>query len=416
MPRLHRAGVDPFRLISELAGDAAADVDLHVRWYRLILREMIDARLAAPTSGAASPTHGGAWLPAEARGAERRPAGAKRWIVEDVLAPVQAAWQGCGIADTVGTWVTDPPQDLVRGVAGLLAEGRSRRDSAGLPALLRDRERLLRERALAGQEFAGAYVPFDVFRRYETFSLVVEGIADLAGKRRIDMVRISPRDADNLRLIGARGAGDVRVRSKLAGEILGHFGGLLDEGWRRNGYVWGRLDAAEILLAAIAASDPKMPRGRLAALVEEARRQILVDEHRLLAEERGRHKPAPGYDPLADPEANLALIGLGHQTLADLPLSRRARLIAELVRAIPRMLQAPVAGSGHAWAGCGVQVLGRVLGALAEPLARFMALAGALAGRGRERLVLAAGLAAGLALGAASRPALERLWAWLIAG
>jgi hypothetical protein len=38
---------------------------------------------------------------------------------------------------------------------------------------------------------------------------------------------------------------------RLAGVSLGHFGGFLDRAWRRNDMLWGRLDAAERLIAVL---------------------------------------------------------------------------------------------------------------------------------------------------------------------
>lgn len=82
---------------------------------------------------------------------------------------------------------------------------------------------------------------------------VLASFSDLDEKRLIDLVRISPNDTDNLHLIGS-----PKLRSdqtpasvKLAGEGLGHMSGFLEERWRRNDYVWGRLDAAEILLRSL---------------------------------------------------------------------------------------------------------------------------------------------------------------------
>jgi patatin-related protein len=43
---------------------------------------------------------------------------------------------------------------------------------------------------------------------------------------------------------------------KLKGVSLGHFGGFVDAGWRENDYLWGRLDAAELILRVLRGSRP----------------------------------------------------------------------------------------------------------------------------------------------------------------
>jgi predicted acylesterase/phospholipase RssA len=66
---------------------------------------------------------------------------------------------------------------------------------------------------------------------------LMEGDEIAAELEPIHFVRISPSDA--------RGDGD---QNKLAGKKLAHFGGFLSRTWRGNDMIWGRLDAAEIIL------------------------------------------------------------------------------------------------------------------------------------------------------------------------
>jgi patatin-related protein len=61
----------------------------------------------------------------------------------------------------------------------------------------------------------------------------------------VDVFRVSPEDATAL--MDERGSG----RSKLAGTALMSFGAFLDEGWRRNDMLWGRLDGAERIISAL---------------------------------------------------------------------------------------------------------------------------------------------------------------------
>lgn len=58
----------------------------------------------------------------------------------------------------------------------------------------------------------------------------------------IDLYRMSPADATSL------WNEQERKKSKLAGVALGSFGAFLDDEWRRNDIMWGRLDAAERII------------------------------------------------------------------------------------------------------------------------------------------------------------------------
>jgi patatin-related protein len=84
----------------------------------------------------------------------------------------------------------------------------------------------------------------------------------------VEVVRISPQDATAI--VDETEAGEHR--RKLAGTRLGHFGGFFERDWRCNDLLWGRLDAAERIVAAL------VPEGSLrTALVDEAHLAILGD-------------------------------------------------------------------------------------------------------------------------------------------
>ena len=111
---------------------------------------------------------------------------------------------------------------------------------------------------------------------------------------RVEVVRISPEDADQL-FDGTkrrasrpeRDAGsDERVPAgqgepKLAGTLLANFGAFLAARWRVNDMLWGRLDAAERLIGAFLPED----RRSREELTEEAQVEILAEE---LGQERNR--------------------------------------------------------------------------------------------------------------------------------
>ncbi|HEU0082176.1 MAG TPA: DUF3376 domain-containing protein, partial [Bradyrhizobium sp.] len=90
----------------------------------------------------------------------------------------------------------------------------------------------------------------------------------------VEVLRISPESARGL-IDERNDQGDAgRQRRKLAGTTLFNFGGFLDEKWRRNDIMWGRLDGCERLLAALFPEDTALRE----ALVEEGQRAVLREE------------------------------------------------------------------------------------------------------------------------------------------
>lgn len=91
----------------------------------------------------------------------------------------------------------------------------------------------------------------------------------------VDILRISPEDATSLideRAERHKAGG----RQKLAGSALHHFGAFLDQVWRQNDILWGRLDGAERLITALL-PDQENKKVR-AQLIGEAHDAILVEE------------------------------------------------------------------------------------------------------------------------------------------
>jgi hypothetical protein len=108
---------------------------------------------------------------------------------------------------------------------------------------------------------------FDYYEQYDSvlFPIAYERLGETD---RVEVIRISPEDATD---IIDEGAGP---RRKLGGTELNHFGGFLDEGWRRNDLLWGRLDGAERLITTILPADhPKMN-----DLLHEAQIEIIKEE------------------------------------------------------------------------------------------------------------------------------------------
>lgn len=163
---------------------------------------------------------------------------------------------------------------------------------------------------------------FNAFKQRDRLDYALSALTDLHYKLDIEFVRISPNDTTNLHLAGrmAPGPGESLAQAKLAGEVLGHMGGFLDERWRRNDYIWGRLDAAEIILILIAKSardtNPAFS-DMLRTYLPQVQQEILDDEYAKY-QARGRQPSLPKPD-VNQPKENQQWIGYGEETLASLP-------------------------------------------------------------------------------------------------
>ena len=88
----------------------------------------------------------------------------------------------------------------------------------------------------------------------------------------VDVFRVSPEDARNL-VDERASAADA---TKLAGRTLMSFGAFLDESWRRNDMLWGRLDGAERIIGALLPNNDESEVRQ--SLVNEAHLGIINEE------------------------------------------------------------------------------------------------------------------------------------------
>ena len=109
------------------------------------------------------------------------------------------------------------------------------------------------------------------FDRYDAVMFPIQYGTDAGEASRIDVVRISPPDAPTL--IPGQGG---KARQKLAGTALFSFGAFLTRFWRENDMLWGRLDAAEILIRSLL-QDTQAKGDLIDQLVAEAHRKILSE-------------------------------------------------------------------------------------------------------------------------------------------
>jgi patatin-related protein len=88
----------------------------------------------------------------------------------------------------------------------------------------------------------------------------------------VDVFRVSPEDAETL----MKEPADKTQGTKLAGRTLMSFGAFLDESWRRNDMLWGRLDGAERIIRALLPN--RGDRDLRKELTRKAHRAILEQE------------------------------------------------------------------------------------------------------------------------------------------
>ena len=88
-----------------------------------------------------------------------------------------------------------------------------------------------------------------VFKTYEFLDMYLYSaslLANVGEADPIEVIRVSPKDATRYR---------STVQDKLAGEKLMHFSAFLKRSWRENDLIWGRLDAAEIIVKSLIPDD-----------------------------------------------------------------------------------------------------------------------------------------------------------------
>jgi len=116
---------------------------------------------------------------------------------------------------------------------------------------------------------------FSQFDDYDQVSFPILFGTEVGEADVVDILRISPEDATTL--IDERAERQkANGRQKLAGTALHHFGAFLDQVWRQNDILWGRLDGAERLITALL---PEFENKKVRAqLIAEAHDAILVEE------------------------------------------------------------------------------------------------------------------------------------------
>ncbi|MEM8925499.1 MAG: patatin-like protein [Actinomycetota bacterium] len=191
---------------------------------------------------------------------------------------------------------------------------------------------------------------------HELDGLVLTSWADSRGELDpVEVIRISPLDAQSIIAAvptgdGGDGSAPPRVRRKIAGNAVSHFGGFFDERWRALDLMWGRLDAAEILIRHLLPIDDDVAESERRhretvrnTLITEAQLRILADEPTAvdslaeIATEETR--PPEGTVHSGDPEAALRYLRQDFEVASSLTGDdRRRRAKEELIQRVPRVV------------------------------------------------------------------------------
>jgi patatin-related protein len=144
---------------------------------------------------------------------------------------------------------------------------------------------------------------YDFFDRYDMISYPILYATDVGEETgTIEVFRIGPEDAELL----VPNPNDRR--RKLAGTYLDNFGALLEERFRANDMLWGRLDAAERIITALLRTAAPVEE-QLKIKIEEARRKLTAEaQTAILAEEHDKLKEVLGKEtsfPDKEQESNL---------------------------------------------------------------------------------------------------------------
>jgi hypothetical protein len=155
------------------------------------------------------------------------------------------------------------------------------------------------------------------FEFRDMFIYPIEVLGNLGERDTIEIIRISPKDAVDIR---------SDTKNKLAGDALGHYGGFLKEEWRANDILWGRLDAAELIVRTLckkAGATNKMKQEMMRSVHEE----ILNDELPDALESR------KGYKSYLQEDHKV-----GEESLGDVEPSKRWTIGLSVLQSLKDML------------------------------------------------------------------------------
>jgi hypothetical protein len=168
---------------------------------------------------------------------------------------------------------------------------------------------------------------YDRFEFRDMFIYPLEVVGDLGERDYIDVVRISPKDATYL---------GIDPKKKLAGKGLLHFAGFLKREWRQNDIMWGRLDAAELIVqkvcdkfsSSLTGDETVKFKRKVGDFKRKALEEVFIDERSKDAE------PVRDFIDYLSEKHNV-----GEEGLAGIDAGRRAILVMKVLSSFKDMLK-----------------------------------------------------------------------------
>ncbi|MEF9603566.1 patatin-like protein [Paracoccus sp. PXZ] len=198
---------------------------------------------------------------------------------------------------------------------------------------------------LAAPELKPLLDVYDDFHWHDVMTYPFLEGSELQEHSQVEVFRVSPADS------GLNPRPD-----KLAGIAVGAFGGFLNRDWREHDILWGRLDGAERIVAALMSDRPETER---AAWTQEIQNQILREEYGETAGQARRLAllKAKLRDARIDEDAfeETAAQALGVKDAAELDLRRFGTHYKDLKPIGPRPPE--IAG----WSSRGMAILSRMI-------------------------------------------------------
>jgi patatin-related protein len=119
------------------------------------------------------------------------------------------------------------------------------------------------------------YPDYIDYEYYDKLAFPTKGLHQIGEDDRIEVWRISPQDAT---LTIESNNSENSPIEKIGGEKYGHFGGFFSREWRESDIVWGRLDAAEMIIRAMTAEKRNIDEDKKIKWIKAAQTAILGDE------------------------------------------------------------------------------------------------------------------------------------------
>lgn len=174
--------------------------------------------------------------------------------------------------------------------------------------------------------------------RFASYDMIMLPLSypDLGERNAVEIVRVSPQDARGIKLAALTETDDPAL--KLAGIRVGHFGGFLDRAWRDNDLLWGRLDAADVIVSTLldtedAERDAVRQSAQAAILREEMEERAAGDALKEALATELAAGPGPGADA-----ALVAAFGNAFTKPGKLEGGRTDELTSRSIRVTGRVL------------------------------------------------------------------------------